>query len=246
MFCDIFFDFVPIEFKKAAQMSEFISPELIEQFNKAAQLAREGKYEESLAGWNRLLFPSKEDKQDKSKMMSGHFLGIAMMRRAWVLIDLKNYEEAKRAFEEDIMKACLGQFSMHELYEYYFSYGNTLGELGDLDGMDDAFSRAINIAAKEIGDLSRCELTWKNLMSFAENFQAWEYLERESKNALTFAENSNSELLKFEAKWYHILALKGLNQVERAREEAELMLKDLRKMDADKAVTRLQDLIDSM
>ncbi len=227
-------------------MSEVISPELIEQFNNAAQLAREGKYEESLAEWNRLLFPSKEDKQDKSKMMSGHFLGIAMMRRAWVLIDLKKYEEAKRVFEEDIMKACLGQFSMHELYEYFFSHGNTLGELSDLDGMDDAFSRAINIATKELGDLSRCKLTWMNLMIYAEKVQAWEYLERESKNVLTFAENSNSEILAFEAKWYHILALIGLNLVEKAREEAELMLKDLRKMDVDKAVTRLQDLIDSL
>lgn len=227
-------------------MSEVISPELIEQFNKAAQLAREGKYEESLAEWNRLLFPSKEDKQDKSKMMCGHFLGIAIMRRAWVLIDLKKCEEAKRVFEEDIMKACLSQFSMYELYEYFFSYGNTLGELSDLDGMDDAFSRAINIATKELGDLSRCELTWMNLMIYAEKVQAWEYLERESKNVLTFAENSNSEILAFEAKWYHILALIGLNLVEKAREEAELMLKDLRKMDADKAVTRLQDLIDSL
>jgi hypothetical protein len=227
-------------------MSDFISPELIEQFNKAAQLAREGKYEESLAEWNLLLFPSKKEKRNNSKMMSGHFLGIAMMRRAWVLIDLKNYKEAKRAFEDDVMKACLTQFSNNDLYEYFFSYGNTLGELGDINGMDDAFSRAINIAANELGDLSRCEVTWKNLMSYAENSNSWEYLERESNNALTFAQNSNSEVLKFEARWYHILALKGLNLVEKAREEAELMLKDLQKIGADKAVNRLQDLIDSL
>ena len=227
-------------------MSKFISPELIEQFNKAAQLAREGKYEGSLAEWDRLLFSSKEDKQDKSRMMSGHFLGIAMMRRAWVLIDLRKYEEAKQAFEEDIMKVCLGQFSVPELYEYFFSYGNTLGELGDINGMNDAFSRALKIASEELKDLSRCELTWTNLMLFAERAQAWEYLEGESRKAQLFAKNVISDLLMFKSKWHHIVALKGLNRIEEARKEAEIMLKALRKIDADDEATRLQKLIDSL
>ena len=90
-----FFKFISKRTQQVDSVSEFISPELIERFNKAAQLAREGKYEESLAEWNLLLFPSKEEKRINSRMMSGHFLGIAMMRRAWVLIDLKNYKEAK-------------------------------------------------------------------------------------------------------------------------------------------------------
>jgi tetratricopeptide (TPR) repeat protein len=179
-------------------------------------------------------------------MMSGHFLGIAMMRRAWVLMDLKNYKEARQALEDDVMKACLGQFSLEELYEYFFSYGNTLGELKDIDGMNNAFSRALKIASEELKDLSRCELTWTNLMLFAERAQAWEYLESESRNAQIFAKNVVSDLLMFKAKWHHIVALKGLNRIEGARKEAEIMLKALRKIGADDAATRLQKLIDSL
>jgi hypothetical protein len=179
-------------------------------------------------------------------MMSGHFLGIAMLRRAWVLMDLKNYKEARQALEDDVMKACLGQFSLEELYEYFFSYGNTLGELEDIDGMDDAFSRALKIAAEELKDLSRCELTWTNLMLFADRAQAWEYLEDESKKAQVFAKNVVNDVLMFKAKWHQIVALKGLNRTVEARKEAEIMLKALRKIGADDAATRLQKLIDSL
>ena len=178
--------------------------------------------------------------------MSGHFLGIAMLRRTWVLMDLKNYKEARQALEDDVMKACLGQFSLEELYEYFFSYGNTLGELEDIDGMNDAFTRALQIAAEELSDLSRCELTWTNLMLFAERAQAWKYHEGESMNAQIFAKNVVSDLLMFKAKWHNIVALKGLNRIEEARKEAEIMLKALRKIGADDAVTRLQKLIDSL
>jgi len=178
--------------------------------------------------------------------MSGRFLGIAMLRRAWVLMNLKNYKEARQALEDDVMKACLGQFSLEELYEYFFSYGNTLGELEDIDGMNDAFSRALKIASEELNDLSRCELTWTNLMLFAERAQAWEYLEGESRNAQFFAKNVCSDLLMFKSKWHHIVALKGLNRIEEARREADIMLKALRKIVADDAAIRLQELIDSL
>jgi tetratricopeptide (TPR) repeat protein len=133
---------------------DLTSPELIERFNRAARLAREEKYAESLEEWERLLGPRGED--EPSTVISGRFWGVAMMRKAWVLMDLGRYREARQLFEDGVIEACLGQFEMEELYEYFFSYGNTLGELGDLEGMGDMLSRALSIAAEKLRDPARC------------------------------------------------------------------------------------------
>jgi tetratricopeptide (TPR) repeat protein len=143
---------------------ELTSPELIEQFNRAAGLARENKYEESLEAWERLLGPREEGAP--VLVMSGRFLGVAMMRKAWVLMDLQRYREAREVFEDGVMEACLGQLEIDELYEYFFSYGNTLGELGEAEGMQAMLSRALEIATEELGDPVRRRNAMNNLQHF--------------------------------------------------------------------------------
>jgi len=69
-----------------------ISKELIEIFNRAAGLAREKKFEESLAEYDKIINPSKDviKKRENQKVaMTGEFLGVAMMRKAWILMDMK-------------------------------------------------------------------------------------------------------------------------------------------------------------
>jgi len=126
-------------------------------------------------------------------MVTGDFLGQSMMRKAWVLMDLHRYEEAKQALEEDVLKACLGQFAMPVLYEYFFSYGNTLGSLGDIAGMDDALTRAMAIAAEELGEYPRVAQCWRNLFEHATRAQAWDYLARECPSCVTLAERCGDE-----------------------------------------------------
>jgi tetratricopeptide (TPR) repeat protein len=225
-------------------MPDLTSPEIIDQFNSAAKLARDGKYEESLDEWNKLLEPSKKKKKKPGLMMSGEFLGTAMMRRAWVLMDLGRYEDARREFEDDVMQACLGQFTLETLFEYFFSYGNTLGQLGDIKKMDDALSRALGIAAEELGDLSRCAMVWNNLLVYAERKEDWKYLEKESKNAVTFAENTNSELLKLKGELYHTIALKGLGKAEQATKQAHDLMDFAERLEDQDTVSRLKELFD--
>jgi tetratricopeptide (TPR) repeat protein len=228
-------------------MSGLVSPEFIEMFNKAAGLAREGKFEESLAAWNELLDPEKErDKDLPTLSMTGEFLGVAMMRKAWVLMDLERYEDALEVFEDDLMQACLGQFDLETLFEYYFSYGNTLGNLRNIDAMDDAFSRALGIAAEELGDMTRCLNTWMNLMEYALQSEAWKYLERESRNAQAFSENTDNDLLRTKAGWYHVQALKELGRTKEAREEAEALHAFLVDKGADEAAAAVKEFIDGL
>ncbi len=165
-----------------------ISPELIALFNQAAGLAREGRFEESLKVWDQLLGPQKQD-PDQRLVLTGDFLGQATMRKAWVLMDLERYAEARDVLGSDVMQACLGQFELKVLYEYFFSFGNVLGTLGDIAGMDDKFSRAMGIAAEELGDYPKVRQCWLNLLDHALQHKAWKYILRESDACRSLAEN---------------------------------------------------------
>lgn len=166
-----------------------ISPELIALFNQAAGLAREGQFEESLKVWDQLLGPHQKQDPDKRMALTGDFLGQATMRKAWVLMDLGRHQEAREVFASEIMQACLGQFELPILYEYFFSYGNTLGTLGDVEGMDDKLTRAMGIAAEELGDYQKLRQCWLNLLGHAVKHKAWKYILRESDACRSLAEN---------------------------------------------------------
>jgi len=180
-------------------MTSLTSPELIDQFNAAAGLAREGRYEASLAVWNALLEPDAEEiarrEREGPAMMSGRFLGLAHMRRAWAMMDLDRHADARDALESEIMLACLGQLQTEELYEYYFSLGNCHGALGEIAPMDVALSRALHLAAEHLGDPERCVRCWTNLMHWAEAHRAWAYLTRECPSAIQLAENTGQSRL---------------------------------------------------
>jgi hypothetical protein len=200
-----------------------------------------------LIEYDKILEPSKEEKDQERKVaMTGEFLGVTMIRKAWVLMDMKRYKDAKEVFEDKVLDACLGQLELPTLYDYFFSYANTLGELSDIKGMDDKFSRALGIAAKELGDKAKCFQCWSNLMTYAFKAQDWEYLELEATTAKVFAQNTEDQVLKVKAGWHHIVALMGLNRYPEAMEESEVMLTYLREVGADEAIKDIEEMLEDM
>jgi len=225
---------------------DLTSPELVELFNHAATLARQGDYEASLEAWDLLVGPGRgRDRPAGRRVMTGEFLGVATMRRAWVLMDLGRREEALLALKDPVMEACLSQLRTEDLYEYHFSLGNTLGTLGRIRKMDRQFTMALNIAAEELGDLERCCRTWSNLMRHAERAQAWRYLERESLRAVAFATKTGARALGFEARFRHAVALRGLGRDDEARQEAEALLVETRAAGVTAVVARLEEIVAS-
>lgn len=122
----------------------FVSPELIELFNKAASLARNGEYSESVKTFDEVINAKNPD--GKPYIVSGRFSGITHLRKSWALMDLEKYSEAKEMLENKNMKIFLGQFEPKDLYDYYFSYANILGNLGEVEKMKESFNKAIEIA----------------------------------------------------------------------------------------------------
>lgn len=220
------------------------SRELVQQFDDAAGLAGAGDLEGSLAAWDRLLGPGRGKQRPRGKrVMTGEFLGLATMRRAWVLMDLGRLAEAREALEGPVMKACLGQLQTADLHEYHFSLGNTLGGLGRVKQMDRHLTLALNLAADELGDLQRCCQTWSNLLSHALRAKAFKFVERESRRAIAFAHNTGARAMGLEACFRHAQALRGLGKRGKAREEAEVLLGQAREAGADAAVATLESFI---
>src|SRR5581483_11918116 len=153
--------------------------------------------------------------QTPPQTVANDFMGQAHMRKAWSLMDMRRFQDAKAVFETDFMRSCLSQFDMKVLFEYYFSYANTLGELGDIKGMDDKFARALNIAADESDGYS-AQLCWLNLMHYAELASDWVYLEKESRACIQFAENSELPKLALAAGLKRATSLFKLAQYDKA------------------------------
>lgn len=128
----------------------FVSPELVELFNKAAELARNNEYTASLETYNSIF--EKRNPDGKPLVFTGRFAGIVYLRKAWVLMDIKKYEEAKKIFEDEKVISFFSQFNPKDLYGYYYSYANTLGNMHcKKEKMITAFNKAMNIA-NDMGD----------------------------------------------------------------------------------------------
>jgi len=208
-------------------------------FNDAANKAREGAHEQALTVWDRII---KDGNQTPPQAVTTDFLGQAHMRKAWSLMDLGRYEEALTIFDSEVLRNCLGQFELKVLFDYFFSYANTLGELGNLEGMDDKFARALNIAADE-GDGYNAQLCWLNLMHYAELKQDWVYLEQESRSCIEFSDNSELPKLALAAGLKRATALFKLNQSDKAVKQASRVLSFARELGEREAVRTAEELL---
>lgn len=228
-------------------MATMTSQFYIDLFNKAAGFARAGQHEQALKVWEALLDPTEEQKQEREKgAMTGDFLGQAMMRKAWTLMDLERYEDARQVFEDGVMQACLGQFTPTILFDYFFSYGNTLGQLGEIETMQDRLNRAFGIAVQELEHAGSAVNVLNNAMIFAQRARDWEALEQESTDAIQFADRLDIGPLKARATLRLVLALKGQGRIREARDQARDLLAFVEKGDMGVGADEVRGLLDDL
>jgi tetratricopeptide (TPR) repeat protein len=210
-----------------SEVSRMISQQFIDVFNQAADLARAGQPAQALAMYNRLS-EGRVSGGDSDRVVTGEFLGVVELRRAYCLMDLERFSEARRVFESEHMQAFLTQFDYDNLYEYFFSYGNVLGNLGDVDQMDEMLSRALGIAAEHLGDLRKCESCWYYIMYWGKSAGKWQYLEEQCVGAHMFGRDNGSVFLQTKALEFGCHAYRGLGKVQKARQGAGVVLERLR------------------
>lgn len=213
--------------------------ESVEMFNHASQLSKAGRHAQALEAWDELLLAAPFS-------MTRRFHGLVLLRKAWTLMDLTRYKDARRVFESDQMQACLSTFTMAELYDCYSAHGYVLGELGAVEEMDHLISRALGLAIHDLGDTERAKDTWLALLGYATRARAWGFVLEEVDRAGAFARRQGSRELSLRVRWYRALALKNLERIEEARQEAESLLVSSRRAGQLQAVHAVEAFIASL
>lgn len=222
-----------------------VSRTFVERFNEAAGLARQGRYKEALEAFDNIHAPF--DDYTEERIMTGEFMGMIEIRKAYCLMDLGQYDEARKIFESKLVNAALGQFNKATLYDYLFSYGNTLGFLGDIEKMDGVMHKAMAIAAHELDDMQKLESVWYWIMFWANKHQKWTYLEEQCVNAHKAGIRSKSIVLQIRAGEFGCYAYRGLGKTDKAKRGAKIIIKRYQDAQADKkTIKHWEDFLQSL
>ncbi len=152
----------------AASTDEAVEPVLVEMFNAAADLSRQGEHAQSLEKYDALLALQKTEKL----IAAPRFIASAQMQRAYTLMDLKRLEDAAAALE------AISPYIFHDAqrYDYHFSLGNVYGALRKPRKMFSSMVSAIS-TAEDMDDFSdRPQTCWKKILAFALASEDWAYL----------------------------------------------------------------------
>lgn len=225
-----------------------ISQKFIDLFNKAADLARASQHAQALAMYESILDGGAGGlKNSDDRIVTGEFLGVVELRRAYCLMDLGRFHDARKVMESSTMQTYITQFDFETLYEYFFSFGNILGNLGDIEQMDDRMTRALGIAAEQLGDLRKCQSCWYYIMHWGKTHEQWEYLEQQCVGAHMFGRDNGSVYLQTKALEFGCYAYRGLGKKEKAKQGAEVVLERLRGSDTgNDVISEWESFLDSI
>ena len=135
--------------------SGYVAAVLIEQFNNAAKLAGEKRYDEAVSAYQQMLNAG-TDRADW--VATTNFFGQVYMRFAWVYMDLLEWEQAKSVLNYPPLLDAVSAFDLRTQASYHYCLANVLGNLGECDEMDATMRRSMKIYnyLKEKDEIFNC------------------------------------------------------------------------------------------
>lgn len=203
-----------------------VSKTFLERFNAAASLAREGKYEAALKAYAQIHAPFAD--RGEARVMTSGFLGLIELGKAYCYIKMRKMERARELFESKVMRTAHTQLARKTLYEYYFLYGNTLGNLGMIMEMDDVLKKALQVALHDLGDSTLCAQAWYWLLYWGKHHKEWVFLEDQCHAARAFGVKHGDREVQEKAQEFICYAYRGLGKIEKARRCAEEVIRKKR------------------
>lgn len=185
-----------------------ISPSFLRRFQQAGLLASAGYRLEALTAYETLFAPLPAD---ETAELTFTFRAVVQLRRAVLLGDLRRDEEARLVFEGEL-RELLPELDPALRFEYFLSFGNTLGRLGRVDSMVMALTEAVYIAQSRLLDLRRCEQAWKWMLHWCKVHQSWALLERKAREAHALGVRLGSQELQLLAGEFAPAAWRALGE----------------------------------
>lgn len=179
-----------------------VDPVFVKRFNRAAALGRAGDHDAAERTYAALV----EGASAKGARATTKFVATARMRRAFCLMDLKRYEDARGELE--VARALEHDLDDEGRYELLFALGNVLGSLGRLDEAFLIMVEAISVAEDMDDYAGRPGHCWASLLRHGAEAKAWSFVTAKAPIALNTAR------------------LRGMDTLERLAAAMQEMAKD--------------------
>jgi tetratricopeptide (TPR) repeat protein len=155
-----------------------VDPGLVKDFNRAAKLGRDGAHAASAALYEDVVRRAARRRATASPA----FVATARTRRAFCLMDLERYEDART--ELQAASKLEQHLSLDGRYELLFALGNTLGALGHVDQAFTTLVSAIRTAEDMNDYTERPARCWGRILAIGVDRKAWSFVEDKAKIAL--------------------------------------------------------------
>ncbi len=198
-----------------------VSPILVERFDAAAQTAQAGSNTEALAMYEKLFEPATDGAELE---YVDEFAFEVALRRTYCLMDLGRYADARRIFEAPETGKLLAKMPPERKSSYYFAFGNTLGNLKDLETMHSVLLKAVDVAMNELKDKNKAEEAWASLLARTQEAEDWPLLEKFCLEAHGFGVQNEAYVVQVKAGESVCFAYRGLKQFDKARARAEKVM----------------------
>lgn len=218
------------------------STELINKFNLAYDLSKEGQFKTAFQIWDQL---SSLDPASIANLDSNEFMSQVNLYKAWSQADMGEYKNALSTLESMFLKFSIQELSSSLQFDYYFSYGNIAGEALEKEKMESAFVEAIKVS-KQNNNTDQITECWLNLLFYAEKNQWWKYLEQAARTCIVFAESSNNISLGLSAGLKRARALLHLGKHKRAEIQSKRIIQVALQFNENEALELAQEFINML
>jgi tetratricopeptide (TPR) repeat protein len=212
-----------------------VSSILVERYITATQLAETGQIAEALAAYQEIF--QGESGESLKGFVTGEFLALVELQKARCSQILGDHQSANAIFEE-MDRYLAGQLDMADLYQFYLSYGDSLGSLGLIKDMEDRMAHAMNIALEELNDIARFRAVWDQTLYWEKEHELWSLLAEHSESTHQFGVQYQDIAMQLKAITYHCYAQRGLGNYEVAKQAAEGMLRLYRELEGNSIVVK--------
>jgi tetratricopeptide (TPR) repeat protein len=158
-----------------------VDSDLVLAFNRASALGRALEHEAAERAFAALLARVAQP----GAVASEEFVATARMRRAYCLMDMGRYAEAR--VELEAARASRHALDAEGRYELSFALGNTLGALGELESAFVTLVDAISIAEDLEDYTSRPAQCWMRILAIGVEREDWGFVYDKAKIALNTA-----------------------------------------------------------